>query len=34
MKKVWILIYVWRGLIQEPELFNNRRMAIKENRKS
>jgi hypothetical protein len=21
MKRVWILVHVWRGLIQEPEMF-------------
>ncbi len=21
MKRIWILVYVWRGLIQEPEMF-------------
>ena len=21
MKKIWILVHVWRGLIQEPEMF-------------
>ena len=34
MKKIWILVHVWRGLIQEPEMFfdansaDNRRAEI------
>lgn len=34
MKKIWILVHVWRGLIQEPEMFfdansaDNRRTEI------
>lgn len=34
MKKIWILVHVWRGLIQEPEMFfdadsaNDRRAEI------
>ena len=28
MKKIWILVYVWRGLVQEPEIFQNRLDAI------
>ena len=29
MKKVWILIYIYHGLIQEPELFFNKEKALK-----
>jgi len=29
MKKFWILIYVFHGLIQEPELFFNKKDALK-----
>lgn len=29
MKKVWILVYIYHGLIQEPELFLNKDKAIK-----
>ena len=29
MKKKWILIYVWHGLIQKPELFTNKKDALK-----
>lgn len=34
MKKIWIVVHVWRGLIQEPEMFfdansaDNRRAEI------
>lgn len=34
MEKIWILVHVWRGLIQEPEMFfdsnsaDNRRNEI------
>ncbi len=31
MKKIWILIYVHRGFIQEPEIFSDKKLA--ENRK-
>ena len=31
MKKIWILIYVHRGFIQEPEIFSDMKSA--ENRK-
>lgn len=27
MKKIWILIYVHRGLIQEPEIFTDEKSA-------
>ena len=27
MKKIWILIYVHRGLIQEPEIFSDNKSA-------
>ena len=29
MKKIWILVYVWRGLIQEPEMFFDAKSAGK-----
>ncbi len=29
MKKIWLLIYVYRGLIQEPEVFTNKISAAK-----
>lgn len=29
MKKIWILIYVYRGLIQKPEVFTDRQTALK-----
>jgi hypothetical protein len=29
MKKIWILIYVHRGSIQEPEIFNKKTDANK-----
>ena len=29
MKKIWILIHVYHGLIQEPELFFNKTNAMK-----
>jgi hypothetical protein len=29
MKKYWILIFVWRGLIQKPELFMDMESAYK-----
>ena len=28
MKKIWILIYVHRGFIQEPEIFFDRKSAL------
>lgn len=28
MKKIWILIYVHHGLIQEPEIFNDENSAL------
>jgi len=31
MKKIWILIYVHRGFVQEPEIFFE--MKVAENRK-
>ncbi len=33
MKKIWILIYVNRGLIQEPEIFFDEPSALKRKRK-
>lgn len=27
MKKIWILIYVHRGFIQEPEIFSDKKSA-------
>lgn len=27
MKKIWVLIYVHRGFIQEPEIFSNKKSA-------
>lgn len=29
MKKIWVLIYVYHGLIQEPELFSQKKAALK-----
>ncbi len=29
MKTIWLLIYVKRGLIQDPEIFINENLAIK-----
>lgn len=29
MKKIWILIYVHHGLIQEPEMFADQQSAVK-----
>ncbi len=29
MKRIWIMIYVWHGLIQEPELFFDAKSAAK-----
>ena len=29
MKKYWILIYVYHGFIQEPEIFFDERSALK-----
>jgi hypothetical protein len=29
MKKIWVLIYVYRGLIQEPEIFYDKDSAVK-----
>jgi hypothetical protein len=28
MKKIWLIIYVHRGLIQEPEIFMNENTAL------
>lgn len=33
MKKIWILIYVHRGLIQEPEMFADEQSALKRKEK-
>lgn len=32
MKKIWILVFVNHGLIQEPELFSTKKEAIKRKR--
>ncbi len=32
MKKIWLLIYVNRGLIQEPEIFFDEQSALKRKR--
>ncbi len=32
MKKIWLLIYVNRGLIQEPEIFFDEPSALKRKR--
>ncbi|MGB7068212.1 MAG: hypothetical protein WBD22_01845 [Pyrinomonadaceae bacterium] len=29
MKRIWILVHVWRGLIQEPEMFLDANAANK-----
>lgn len=29
MKKIWILVHVWHGLIQEPEIFSDKASAMK-----
>jgi hypothetical protein len=29
MKTIWLVIYVYHGLIQEPEIFTDRDSAIK-----
>ena len=29
MKRVWILVYVYHGLVQEPELYFKKRDALK-----
>jgi hypothetical protein len=29
MKKIWILIHVYRGYIQEPEIFTSEALALK-----
>ncbi len=29
MKKIWILVYVWRGLIEEPQIFFDKASAMK-----
>lgn len=29
MKKIWLVIFVWHGLIQEPEIFSLYREAKK-----
>jgi len=29
MKKIWILVYVYRGLIQQPEIFSSEIAALK-----
>lgn len=29
MRRIWIVIYVWHGLIQEPELFFDAKSAAK-----
>jgi hypothetical protein len=29
MKKIWILVYVHHGLIQQPEIFPNKGAALK-----
>ena len=28
MKKIWVLVYVYRGLIQKPEFFYNENSAL------
>ena len=28
MKKIYILIYVWRGLIEKPEIFYTKKAAL------
>lgn len=33
MKKVWVLIYVHHGLIQEPEIFTDEQSALKRKNK-
>lgn len=29
MKKIWILIHLHRGFIQEPEIFSDKKLALK-----
>lgn len=29
MKKIWILVHVYRGLVQEPQVFMDRNSAIR-----
>ena len=33
MKTIWILIHVHHGLIQEPEIFYNKQLALKRKKK-
>jgi len=33
MKKIWIVIYVHRGFIQEPEIFTSKNSALKRKQK-
>lgn len=33
MKKIWILIHVYHGLIQEPEIFFSKSIAVKRKKK-
>jgi hypothetical protein len=32
MKKIWIVIFVHRGFIEEPEIFTNKKSALKRKR--
>ena len=32
MKKIWIVVYVWRGLIEEPQIFFDEASAMKRKR--
>ncbi len=32
MKKLWVLVYTWRGLIQKPEIFFDERSVSKRKR--
>jgi hypothetical protein len=29
MKKIWILVYVWHGLIEEPQIFLDEASAMR-----
>jgi hypothetical protein len=29
VKKIWIVVHVWRGLVQEPEVFSDEKSAKK-----
>ena len=33
MKKIWIVIHVHHGLIQEPEIFTNEQSALRKKKK-